>query len=161
MGRDCQTDLHVYQQLYEKNLNRSCFPGSDPMVCRIFPETYEALDPGCCLVAESGGKLIGSCFYHPRESHVAIGIMNAAQGSTGKGVAKALLDEVIRRAGDLPIRLVSSAMNLDSLFTLYQGGLCTGGALPRYAISRRYWSHCGKRSCTPGASRRYKRNRKP
>ena len=103
---------------YETNLNRCCFPGSDPTVCRVFPEIYEALDPGCCLVAENGGRLVGSCFYHPRESHVALGIMNAAQGSRGKGVAKELLAEVIRRAGDLPIRLVSSAMNLDS-YSLY------------------------------------------
>lgn len=105
---------------YERNLNRRIFPADDPSSCRSFPEAYEALDPGCCLVAEdeASGRLIGSCFYHPRETHMALGIMNARSDSAGKGVARGLLDEIIRRAGNLPVRLVSSAMNLDS-YSLY------------------------------------------
>jgi ribosomal protein S18 acetylase RimI-like enzyme len=103
---------------YERNLNRSCFPGDDPAPCRIFPEVYEALDPGCCLVAEIEGELAGSCFYHPRETHLSLGIMNASAQFSGQGVARSLLDEVILRAGDKPVRLVSSAMNLDS-YSLY------------------------------------------
>ena len=105
---------------YEQNLNKSIFPADDPSSCRSFPEVYEALDPGCCLVAEEEetGRLIGSCFYHPRETHMALGIMNARSDSAGKGVARRLLEEIIRRAGDLPVRLVSSAMNLDS-YSLY------------------------------------------
>ncbi|WP_226894603.1 GNAT family N-acetyltransferase [Luteolibacter marinus] len=84
----------------------------------VFPQTYESLDPGCCLVAEIDGVLAGSCFYHPRETHVGLGIMNAAPEFAGRGVARALLAEIIRRAGDLPVRLVSSALNLDS-YSLY------------------------------------------
>jgi len=103
---------------YERNLNRSCFPGNDPAPCRIFPEVYEALDPGCCLVAEIESELAGSCFYHPRETHLSLGIMNASAQFSGQGVARALLDEVIERAGGKPVRLVSSAMNLDS-YSLY------------------------------------------
>ena len=103
---------------YRRNLNRGCFPGDDPLVCRIFPEVYEALDPGSCLVAEIDGEIAGSCFYHPRETHVSLGIMNASEKFAGQGVARRLLEEIISRAGDLPVRLVSSAMNLDS-YSLY------------------------------------------
>jgi GNAT superfamily N-acetyltransferase len=103
---------------YQRNLNRSCWPGDDPLVCRVFPEVYEALDPGCCLVAEVDGTVAGSCFYHPRETHVSLGIMNASAEHAGQGVARGLLEEVLRRAGEKPVRLVSSAMNLDS-YSLY------------------------------------------
>lgn len=102
---------------YREKLGREIFTGP-PEDCWIFTETYGAIDPGCCLVAEIDGKIVGSCFYHPRETHVGLGIMNAAAESAGRGVAKALLTEVLERAGELPVRLVSSAMNLDS-FSLY------------------------------------------
>ena len=102
---------------YERNLNHGIFEG-ESSVCRLFPEVYERLDPGCCLVAEDGGALIGSCFYHPRETHVAVGIVNVDAGTAGRGVARRLMEDVIRIAGDRPVRLVSSAMNLDS-YSLY------------------------------------------
>lgn len=105
-------------QWYQENLNRGCFPDPDPLSCLIFPEIYEALDPGCCLITEIKGEIAGSCFYHPRETHVSLGIMNAAPKFAGQGVAKTLLDEVISRAEGKPVRLVSSALNLDS-YSLY------------------------------------------
>ncbi|UUO05245.1 GNAT family N-acetyltransferase [Blastopirellula sp. J2-11] len=90
--------------------------------CRLFPEVYEDLDPGCCLVAQSeaDGSLIGSCFYHPRKTHISLGIMNASSQFAGAGIASALLDDIVGIAEDrdLPVRLVSSALNLDS-FSLY------------------------------------------
>lgn len=110
--------FHSTNQWYQKNLNRGCFPGDDPSICRIFPEVYESLDPGCCLVAEIDGELAGSCFYHPRETHVSLGIMNADAKFSGRGIARQLLAEIIERAGEKPVRLVSSALNLDS-FSLY------------------------------------------
>ena len=103
---------------YQKNLNRKCFGGSDPLICRIFPEVYETLDPGCCLIAEIDGVIAGSCFYHPRKTHFSVGIMNADPTFTGQGVARTLLQEIIKRAGKKPVRLVSSALNLDS-YSLY------------------------------------------
>jgi hypothetical protein len=109
---------HSTNSWYRKNLNREIF-GPAPLACRIFPEIYEALDPGCCLVAEDAtGKLVGSCFYHPRETHWSLGIMNAIPES--RGAANALLREITQLADDagLPLRLVSSACNLDS-FSLY------------------------------------------
>ena len=103
---------------YQTKLGHEIFT-CKPEDCRIFVDTYEILDPGCCLVAEvEEGKIAGSCFYHPRETHVGLGIMNVDPDHTGKGVAKALLAEVIEKAGDLPVRLLSSALNLDS-FSLY------------------------------------------
>jgi GNAT superfamily N-acetyltransferase len=108
---------HSTNHWYLKNLGKPIFTGG-PEDCRIFPEIYESLDPGCCLVAEIDGKLAGSCFHHPRPTHVGVGIMNAAAGHSGVGVARALLGAVIDLAEGLPLRLVSSAMNLDS-FSLY------------------------------------------
>ncbi|MGC4004103.1 MAG: GNAT family N-acetyltransferase [Pirellulales bacterium] len=85
----------------------------------LFPDVYAALDGECCLLAEDDG-LLGSCFYHPRSTHVGLGIMNVAPTAFGRGVASALLDRIIAIAEDLglPVRLVSSAGNLDS-YSLY------------------------------------------
>ncbi len=90
--------------------------------CRLFTDVYEALDPGRCVVAEDRetGRLMGSCFYHPRDTHVSLGIMNVHPAFFGRGVATRLLRHVtdFADAAKLPTRLVSSAMNLDS-FSLY------------------------------------------
>jgi GNAT superfamily N-acetyltransferase len=106
---------------YRANLNSDRF-GSDPAQFQVFPELYEALDPGCCLVAEDEvqGRLAGSVFYHPRETHWAVGIVNTHPDFGGRGVAKQLMQAVLQmaRADGMPVRLVSSAMNLDS-FSLY------------------------------------------
>ncbi|MEN9283309.1 MAG: hypothetical protein RLZZ179_802 [Verrucomicrobiota bacterium] len=104
---------------YRTRLNSDKF-GEDPTPFRVFPELYEALDPGCCLVSQdsAGSPLTGSVFYHPRETHWAVGIVNTHPAAAGRGVARALMEEVIQRAGSIPVRLVSSAMNLDS-FSLY------------------------------------------
>jgi len=88
----------------------------------LFCEVYESLDPECCIVAvdDESGKIIGSCFMHPRETHVSLGIMNVHPDHFGRGIAVAILGEITDYADKhgLPIRLVSSAMNLDS-FSLY------------------------------------------
>lgn len=106
---------------YQSNRGHSVFEG-DPSVCRVFCEVYEELDPGCGIVAVHAGTdtIIGSCFYHPREMHVSLGIMNVHPSYFGLGVASRILDQIVAfaRESDLPLRLVSSAMNLDS-FSLY------------------------------------------
>ncbi len=106
---------------YEAKHGRTPFPGP-PEDCLVFPEVYEALDPGCCIVAEdtASGRLAGSCYFHPRETHFSLGIMNAHPDYAGRGVATRILDEVLRLADAdaKPVRLVSSAMNLDS-YSLY------------------------------------------
>ncbi len=86
---------------------------------RTTVEVYESLDPGCCVVAmDDAGALIGSAFFHPRETHVGVGVVSVHPSAFGCGVGRALMEEIIRIAGDQPLRLVSSAMNLDS-FSLY------------------------------------------
>lgn len=106
---------------YQQNFGREVFVGPKAN-CRVFPEVYEALDPGCCIVVEhrESGTLAGSCYYHPRETHYSLGIMNAHPEFAGEGIATAILDEIISlaEADQKPVRLVSSAMNLDS-YSLY------------------------------------------
>src|SRR3954471_10280300 len=104
-----------------------------PKATCLFADVYEALDPGCCVVAEDPdtGRLMGSCFYHPRETHVSLGIMNVHPNYFGRGVAGRLLrfiTDLADREGK-PVRLVSSAMNLDS-FSLYT----RAGFVPRAAF---------------------------
>ena len=115
---------------YQKNFSKNVFNGK-PVVARVFPEVYEALDPGCCLVAEVGGRMAGSCFFHPRETHFSLGIMNVHPKFVGRGIAGVILREIIglAEAESKPVRLVSSAVNLDS-FSLYN----RHGFVPRAAF---------------------------
>lgn len=104
-----------------------------PESCLLFCQVYEDLDPGCCVIAEdeASGRLMGSCFYHPRETHVSLGIMNVHPDFFGRGVASKLLRFItdFADAQGRPVRLVSSAMNLDS-FSLYT----RAGFVPRAAF---------------------------
>jgi GNAT superfamily N-acetyltransferase len=98
------------------------FPAG-PESTMIFCDVYESLDPGCCVVAQNkhNGRLMGSCFYHPREHHVSLGIMNAHPNYFSRGVARALLEYIIDYADrhEHPaVRLTQSAMNLAS-YSLY------------------------------------------
>lgn len=106
---------------YRDKLGHEVFACS-PADVRLFVDTYEALDPGRCLVVEDtgSGRLAGSCFVHPRSTHVSLGILNVDSHYFGKGVARRLVRAVTDRADalGLPTRLVSSAMNLDS-YSLY------------------------------------------
>ncbi len=103
---------------YRVNLNVDRF-GMDWKPFRVFTEIYESLDPGCCLVAQDDdGRLLGSIFYHPRETHTGIGVVTTHPRAARQGVARALLEEIIRMAPEQPLRLVSSALNLES-FSLY------------------------------------------
>jgi len=114
---------------YESHTGGAIFTGP-PDAMLLFCQVYEALDPGFCVVAEDGrtGRLAGSCFYRQRETHVSLGIMNAHPDFFGQGVAKRLLKHITDYADErrLPIRLVSSAINLDS-FSLYS----RAGFVPR------------------------------
>lgn len=97
-------------------------PESDAL---LFCETYEALDPDDCLVATLADQIVGSCFFRERETHCSLGIMNADPDCRGHSVARRLLEEVIRRTSksNKPLRLVSSAFNLDSYSLYTRAGL--------------------------------------
>jgi GNAT superfamily N-acetyltransferase len=104
-----------------------------PEVAEVFYDTYQALEPGCNVVAENTrtGRLMGSCFYHPRERHVALGIMNVHPNYFGCGVGRALLRYICDYTdnhGYKSLRLTQSALNLDS-FSLYN----RAGFVPRLA----------------------------
>jgi hypothetical protein len=91
---------------YQKNRGTPIF-SRGPEATEIFFDVYQALDPGCGVVAENprNGRLMGSCFYHPREHHVSLGIMNVHPNYFGRGVARALnLDSfsLYTRAGFVP-----------------------------------------------------------
>ncbi len=98
----------------------SCVPSLE--AASIYSRIYDALDPDCCVVAEDAetGRLAGSCFFHPRPTHVSLGIMTVAPEYFGRKVSTKLLAYIVDVAErrNQTLRLVSSAMNLDS-FSLY------------------------------------------
>lgn len=106
---------------YRKHGFPDVFPGPE-QDCQVFCEVYEQLDPGCCLVAidQQSNRLAGSCFYHPRDTHVSLGIMNVHPDYFGRGVGSRILRQLVDLADreSKPMRLISSALNLDS-FSLY------------------------------------------
>lgn len=96
--------------------------GAGPESTLLFCEQYEALDPGGCLLAvdAASGTLAGSCFWRRRATHASLGIMNVNRAFFGRAVARTLLGAItdIADVAGLPLRLVSSAFNLDS-YSLY------------------------------------------
>jgi GNAT superfamily N-acetyltransferase len=115
---------------YQTHGGHCVFPGGPPQA-DVFFAVYETLEPGHCVVAEdeATGRLAGSCFYHPRPTHVSLGIMNVHPNYFGRGVASALLrfiTDFTDRGGYPALRLISSAGNLDS-FSLYN----RAGFVPR------------------------------
>lgn len=92
-------------------------------------DTYHALEGSSGIVAvdDESGRLIGSCFKHVRPTHVSLGIMNVHPNHARRGVAGALLREIVESAENAgkPVRLVSSAMNLDSYSLYNRAGFVT------------------------------------
>lgn len=115
----------IHQSLvhwYQSRLGQGARFGTSHEGFRLFPEVYEALDPGEAIAAcdVTSGELLGVCFVHPRPTHVSVGIVAVAPHALSRGVARAMLGPVLEsaRAKGLPVRLVSSLLNLDS-FSLY------------------------------------------
>lgn len=121
---------HSTNDWYRTNLGREVFVGK-PADCRVFCEVYQALDPGQAVVVEdpASGRLAGSCFVHPRPTHISLGIVNTSADFAGRGVARMLINHVtdLADAQGLPCRLVSSAMNLDSYSLYNRSGFVTTG----------------------------------
>ncbi|MEW6982522.1 GNAT family N-acetyltransferase [Colwelliaceae bacterium 6471] len=97
----------------------------------IFYDIYNDLTPGCSIAAfdNKTGMMMGSCFYHPREQHVSLGIMSVHPNYSGRGVGRKLVDYILdytKDNGYKSCRLVSSAINMDS-FSLYN----RAGFIPR------------------------------
>ncbi len=97
----------------------------------IFYRIYNDLSPGCSIAAfePANGRMMGSCFYHPREHHVSLGIMSVHPNYLGKGVGRALVNHITDytdKNGYQACRITSSAINMDS-FSLYN----RSGFVPR------------------------------
>jgi GNAT superfamily N-acetyltransferase len=106
---------------YESRLGQGSRFGDRHEPFLLFPEVYEALDPGECVTARSeSGEIVGVCFSHERETHVSVGIVATSPDAGGRGMARKMMSLVLDKARRLgkPARLVSSLMNLDS-FSLY------------------------------------------
>lgn len=112
---------HSTNAYYESIGRDRIFQGDELQPGEMF-DVYQQIDPGEGIVAvdDATQQIIGSCFVHPRETHFSLGIMNAHADHFGRGVARTILAEIIRRAQEQqkPIRLVSSCFNLDS-YSLY------------------------------------------
>lgn len=141
---------NTWYQTHHKDRIFQRSPADVQLFCRV----YEALDPGRCILAVSQdtGRIAGSCFYHPRPTHVSLGIMNVHPNYFGAGVGRKLLDFIIAHADErgVPTRLVSSAMNLDS-FSLYN----RAGFVPRIVYQDMFLPvpEGGVRFNPPGADR--------
>lgn len=106
---------------YESRLGQGSRFGDSHEPFTIFPDVYEALDPGECITARTeSGEIVGMCFTHERETHVSIGIVATSPDVGGRGIAKKMMSLALEKARRLgkPARLVSSLLNLDS-FSLY------------------------------------------
>ena len=110
--------IHHSTNDYYRSIGRDAIFVGPPEDAAVFVDVYDAIGPDYGLVFEQDGELLGSCFVHPRETHVSLGIMNVAAAAQGKGVARQLLARIVKDAGSRPVRLVSSCFNLDS-YSLY------------------------------------------
>ncbi|MES2505665.1 MAG: GNAT family N-acetyltransferase [Verrucomicrobiota bacterium] len=109
-------------QWYESRLGQGARFGDSPAPFLLFPQVYEALDPGEAITArdEETQAILGICFTHERETHLSIGIVATSPEAAGRGIARQMMQAALDKAQRLgkPARLVSSLLNLDS-FSLY------------------------------------------
>lgn len=97
--------------------------GCAPQETSIFYEIYNDLTPAHNIAAfdDKTGRMMGSCFYHPREHHVSLGIMSVHPDYARQGIGRHLVNYILdyTKENDYKsCRLVSSAINMDS-FSLY------------------------------------------
>ena len=101
-------------------------------------DTYATLEGSSGIVAvdAESGHIIGSSFQHVRRTHVSLGIMNVHPNHTRRGVAGALLRVIVEAAeiAGKPVRLLSSAMNLDSYSLYNRAGFVTCGVYQDMAL---------------------------
>lgn len=102
-----------------------------PDEAAVFYDIYNDLTPGHSVTYfdPETNAIAGACFYHPREHHVSLGIMAVNPDYFGLGVGRDLVNAIVdftEKGGYKSLRLVSSAMNMDS-FSLYN----RSGLVPR------------------------------
>ena len=99
------------------------FLNCHPQETAIYYQIYKDISPGCSVAVfdENNGRMMGVCFYHPREYHVSLGVMSVHPNYGGQGVGRQMINHILTytREHDYDAcRLVSSAGNMDS-FSLY------------------------------------------
>jgi GNAT superfamily N-acetyltransferase len=118
--------IHTSTNAWYATQSKGIIFAGAPEDCLIYPEVYQDLDHGSCFVVVDNfaKKIVASCFYHPRSTHISVGIVNVHPDYFGHGLAKLMINAVIERAKieEKPVRLVSSAMNLDSLSLYTKAG---------------------------------------
>ncbi|MCK5803233.1 MAG: GNAT family N-acetyltransferase [Lentisphaeria bacterium] len=121
---------------YQAHGHPLIFP-KGPSTTTLHFDVYHSLpgSGGIVAIDSRTDRIVGSCFRHDRPTHVSLGIMNVHPNHFGRGVARMLLESIIAfgEGQGKPIRLVSSAMNLDS-FSLYT----RAGFVPRCAYQDMY-----------------------
>ncbi|CAI1922598.1 Predicted acetyltransferase [Serratia quinivorans] len=115
--------IHLSTNAWYQRHGMGAIFSAAPTSCGLFVDVYRHLDPGQHWVAhDEQGVLCGSCFFHPRETHLGLGIMNVHPDYFGRGIAVQLMEKADELAGSLPIRLISSALNLDSYALYHRAG---------------------------------------
>ncbi len=129
--------IHHSTNAWYVTAGRSPIFRGEASLTALFYDVYHSLPGSAGIVAEdiASGTIVGSCFYHVRPTHVSLGIMNVRPDCFRRGIAGRLLDHIIAIADreGRPLRLVSSAVNLDS-FSLYT----RKGFVPRVAYQDMY-----------------------
>jgi GNAT superfamily N-acetyltransferase len=67
------------------------------------------------IVAAQNGRIVGSNFLWEADSVRAVGPITVEPGAQSKGIGRRLMQAVIERSGDAPIRLVKAAYNTQSI----------------------------------------------
>lgn len=103
---------------WKHGLNKD-FYGCEPIDVSIFYDIYNDISPGCSVAVfhQETGRMMGACFYHPREYHVSPGNMSVHPNCSRKGVGRAMVDQILdftRRNEYKACRLVNSPLNLNS-----------------------------------------------
>lgn len=137
------TDREAYGKMLHSAFNTWYWDhgwGRDYFTCTpdeaaVFYDIYNDLTPGHSIayIDRSTQDIAGACFYHPRDHHVSLGIMAVNPVYFGQGVGRGLVNDIVdftARSGLGSLRLVSSAMNMDS-FSLYN----RSGLVPRVSYN--------------------------
>ncbi|CAI1960357.1 GNAT family N-acetyltransferase [Serratia entomophila] len=122
-GQEIARLIHLSTNAWYRRHGMGAIFPAGPDSCGLFVDLYRQLDPGRhWIVRDEQGVLCGSCFFHPRDTHLGLGIMNVHPDYFGCGIAAQLMIKADELAGDLPIRLLSSALNLDSYALYHRAG---------------------------------------
>jgi GNAT superfamily N-acetyltransferase len=129
----CKLLYDSFNTWYKKHGLNDQYFRCPPEDLGIVYDIYEGMKNSHSIAAfdQNTGRLMGACFYHPRATHISLGIMSVHPDYWKLGVGKSLLSFITDYADNNnfeSFRLMHSACNVDS-FSLYS----KGGFSPRYS----------------------------